>query len=97
MSLMKPMVNRAPAPAADAADRALWPHRRRRHAAVCLATGGICSASGLGSVLNFPSTTAKPPSPMAVGGVLMFWAAARAFCARSAKQPHMLRQDDDIA
>lgn len=62
-----------------------------------LATGGIYFRSGPGSVFpNFPSTTAEAAVTMAVGGVLMFWAAARVL-REILKQPHMLRQDDDIA
>lgn len=64
---------------------------------VLLAIGGFYFSAGPGSVFkSFPSTTAEAVSTIILGAGIMFWAAAR-ILREVIKQPHMMKQDSDIA
>lgn len=64
---------------------------------VVLAIGGFYFSAGPGAIFKtFPSTTAEAVITILVGAGVMLWAAAR-ILREVIKQPHMMKQDSDIA
>ncbi len=64
---------------------------------VVLAIGGFYFSAGPGAIFkNFPSSTSEAIGTIILGAAIMLWAAAR-ILREVIKQPHMMKQDSDIA